>query len=401
MSETSNKIADEIYEEMVKISGPHANLNIITKQNVGFDIYGSYHFPTFTKLNAQRNVLTRYEEFCVSKSLEGKTVLDFGSNLGSLSFEAARRGAKSVIGFEFCDRRVKVCNKLSNYLGLNNAAKFIETNIDDESQNINNFINKYGCADITICCALDAYVNKDRLYELVSKTTKDICYFETNSGISQNIFINLMKNYGFKLIIPIGTSKSDIGYGRVSYILVKNPKMLDSEPTNRDNFLINDHVFSFYSDKKIFDNIKTHYSKMKDIKYVSSMKFVEPYIVVPFYKNRLDKFKASQTDLTSIKNQLIDFIVQLNRKNLVHCDLHIKNCYFDDGKLKICDWEYVQPDNVPIEKCYDLIAGPNNVIVPESVGKMCIFSSNPYSFMNYLKNNLKLQDFIDASLIYN
>ncbi|AGC01607.1 methyltransferase [Acanthamoeba polyphaga moumouvirus] len=214
-------VADQIYEEMVKISGPHAHYGTITKNYLGKDLYASYHFPTFTKLNAQRKTLVRFEEFQIPNDLSGLKVFDFGSNMGSLSFEAARRNAGPVVGFEFCGERVALCNKLAKYLGIQTRIQYIETNIDEESKNIDNFIKKYGVADITFCCALDAYVDKQRLYELVSKTTLKTCYFETNSLIPQDQFIEIMTKLGFKKITPIGSSKSDAGYGRISYILQK------------------------------------------------------------------------------------------------------------------------------------------------------------------------------------
>ncbi|AGF85668.1 putative protein kinase [Moumouvirus goulette] len=403
MTESNDKIANEIYEEMIKISGPHTNLTAITKNMVGADIYGSYHFPKFTKLNAQRNILVRYEEFIIPNNLSNKTVFDFGSNLGSLSFEAARRSAKSVIGFEFCEKRVNVCNKLAQYLEIENVAKFIQTNIDDETKDINAFVQKYGTVDITFCCALDAYVNKEKLYELVSKTTRDICYFETNSSIPKETFIETMEKLGFKLIIPLGTSKSDLGYGRFSYILVKNPKILSSRPKPSENhhYLIGDHVFSYYRDEKIFKKINAYYPKLEDIKYIPKMKFIHEYIVTPFYKTRLDSYEPTIEKRTNIKNQLIDFIVQLNNKKLAHCDLHIKNCYLDDGILKVCDWEYIHDNDVPIENHYDLTGKGKDIILPVNVGKMNVFSNFTCSFSFYFYGEINLQEFIDASKKYN
>ncbi|QGR53649.1 methyltransferase [Moumouvirus maliensis] len=403
MNETNDNIANEIYEEMVKISGPYTNLTAITKNIVGADIYGSFHLPKFTKLNAQRNILVRYEEFFIPNDLSDKTVFDFGSNLGSISFEAARRNAKSVIGFEFCEKRVDVCERLAKYLEIDNVVKFIKTDIDDETKDIDTFIEKYGTVDITFCCALDAYVNKEKLYELVSKTTNNICYFETNSGISEKVFMDTMINLGFKLVIPLGTSKSDLGYGRLSYILIKNPKILSSRPKPSENhhYLIGDYVFSYYYDDNIFNKISSYYPRIQDIKYVPEMKFINQYIITPFYKTRLDSYDPTIEERINIKNQLIDFVVQLNNRKLAHCDLHIKNCYMDNDVLKICDWEYIHDNDVPIENHYDLTGKGENIIVPEGVGKMNVFSSYSCSFSFFLYGEINIQEFIDASKKYN
>ncbi|AUL79276.3 hypothetical protein QJ857_gp0883 [Tupanvirus soda lake] len=385
---------EQIYNKIVRISGPHVNLNHTSKKLTGNEIYGSYHFSNFTKTNASRNTLVRFDEFLVPENLSGKKIFDFGSNLGSLSFESARRNAKSVIGFEYCKERINVCNELANYLKLKNI-QFVEFDVDANSPKPLDFINKYGCADIVFCCALDAYVNKENLYKFICEVTNDICYFETNSTIKRDEFIEIMKGHGFELIIPLGTSKSDSGYGRESYILQKKTCILSKRNTRKyDNLTISgnviykmmDKVLSKYDDDNIYNNIKNIYNKISDIKYVPKMKFIYPFIIRSYYNNPLYGYDASNDDKSIIKTQLIDFVKCLIKRNIIHRDLHIKNCYFDDKILRVCDWESAKDNVVGPEKYYDVIG-------KYLFGKehyMCVLSGSTYSFDKYLTNEHKL-----------
>lgn len=215
-----NKAHDDIYSELMLYSGPHTRIDNISKNLTGHDIYGSYHFEKFNKTDALRNTLLRFEEFQIPQSLEGKTIFDIGSCLGSLSFECARRNSYSVKGFEYCNERVNVCTKLATYLNLDNIY-FYQADVDILSKNVTEFINNYGIADIVFCCALDAYVNIDRLYKMIADITIETCYFETNSNITDDEFMEKMMQNGFNSITILGMSKSDAGYGRRSYILNK------------------------------------------------------------------------------------------------------------------------------------------------------------------------------------
>ena len=388
----TRSISNEIYDELVRISGPHANYKAITKRDTGADIYGSYHFPTFTRTNAQRQTLVRFDEFYVPDDLSGKTVFDFGSNLGSLTLEAVRRNCQSAKGFEFCVERVNVCNKLANYLGVDKIVEFVSTDINKETADTLSFIEKYGTSDITFCCALDAYVNREKLYEFVSAVTKDVCYFETNCGIAPDTFTNIMTQNGFKLILCIGTSRSDSGYGRISYLLVKNPQKFTSNELKNIHYKILDKVFCHYNNKATHDRIKNYYQKIKHIEYVPEMKFLGQYVITPYYTNRLDSFTPTLEEYKLIKEQVIDFVIKLNRAKLAHCDFHTSNCYFPNKQLKVCDWEYISDDDFPLEKCYDLTA-PNSL----DTDRICVFSTCSSSISRYLNGDIKLEEFIEAA----
>lgn len=278
-----------------------------------------------------------------------KTIFDFGSNMGALSFECARRGASNVIGFEYNKERVDVCNDLVTHLGLHNI-RFIEYYIEKLNlTNIKDFTNVYGHADIVFCCALDAYVDKYKLYDIVSKVCREVCLFETNSGIKTAKFIEEMTKRDFELIIPLGLSKTDSQQGNFSYILVPKSIMLSSQIKKRRGkkyiskfdtiHRVMNSVIKYYSDEDVTEKYKRIYEKIKDIPYVPDYRFIDKYIIMPYYGNDLSKFNADETTKKIIKNQLIDFITQLVERRIVHADLHIGNSFFYNGVLKVCDWE--------------------------------------------------------------
>lgn len=398
---------DAIYEELKAFSGPHTNLGNVSKVLTGHDVYGSYHFPNFNKTHALRNTLTRFDEFLVPATLVGKKIFDIGSCIGSLSFECARRGADQVIGFEYCAERVNVCNKLAQHLCLNNI-RFEQANIDEIDKNTDMFLQQYGQADVVFCCALDAYVDRNRLYEFVSKITKTICLFETNSKISEEEFIAIMEANGFQNIIVLGTSRSDPGYGRYSYILVKENKLaqrflntvydhetvrvFDSVVTvlkpfnNTKDLLLREQFKNYYR------NLIQCYEKVKHIKYMAPYTFFGNAYSASFYSMPLH---SSKLDKKIIKEQIIDLIREMNTTGIAHRDLHIGNVYVHDSSIMLTDIEFLCENKVPLDRSYDLTGQGEES--PLATCNMHIFSSNGASFFSFLNGTLTLSDFIDKN----
>jgi hypothetical protein len=71
---------DQIYEKLCEITGPYREYSPVAQHK----IYGSYHFPQFTRTDAWRNTLTRFDEFLITIDFTGKKITDLGSCLGSL-----------------------------------------------------------------------------------------------------------------------------------------------------------------------------------------------------------------------------------------------------------------------------------------------------------------------------
>lgn len=387
---------DDIYKELVRISGPWKDLSATTKERSGYDIYGSYHFQQFNKTNAQRDTLRRFYEYKIDV-LNGKRVFDMGSNLGSLSFEALRRCADSVLGFEYSNERVAICNRLNKALGTNGT--FIQMDISNNLDSAK-FISRYGTADIVFCCALDAYIeNKKGLYKLIADITLDTCFFETNSRIKNAEFIEIMKLNGFGLVIELGMSKSDVGHGRNSYIMIKSPNLFLEKIRPKQNSRYNHKIYKWnnnyiyeYFDNGMFAKMKKLYSKIKHLKNVAKIDFHNNITVIPNYERQLSCSKFSKEEKQDIKKQLIEFIKELNENGIAHRDLHIGNAFYHKGVLIIIDWECIELNNTDIVQCYDLTG--NGLESPLYSGHMNVFCDHKSSFLNFLDLGITINDFL-------
>lgn len=393
------QLKEEIYNEMKLCSGPHiSHINNTNSIRDKVDLYSTFHFDNFLCLNGLRKTLVRFEEFRIPELLEGKTVIDLGSNIGGMSFECLRRKAENVKGFEYNQDRVNVCNKLLNYLGLSDKGNFEQLDINELLKDSTQF--KY-TADIVICCAIDAYItNKQELYKLVGTITNEVCYYETNSGIHPDDFKKEMEKY-FRGIIHLGTSKSDAGFGRHSYILLKTDELL-SERYNGKNeydhtvFKENDKIKIRFYNRDIFERVKRLMLRLNDCIYVPKCEFIQPDILKMELLDdnyKLGNLSLSLEDKLIIKRQIVDFIKTMNSNKLAHRDLHIGNIYYINGIIKIIDWEFVIEEDRPIDKMYDLTGIGDS---PLNSGNMCILHQHSQSLCEYLKPEivLSIKDFL-------
>lgn len=152
--------------EVIRLSGPLREPNNQV-------LYCTYHYSKFPLIDGQRNVLKRFEQFCIPMDLNGKTVVDIGANLGSMAFEAVRRGANHAVCLEYNSERVALGNRLAKFLDV--PVKFYQADL-----NTNNPVAGQQF-DIVFCCALDQHL-KDRFiaYNLASDMCRGDLYLESN-----------------------------------------------------------------------------------------------------------------------------------------------------------------------------------------------------------------------------
>jgi hypothetical protein len=361
---------EQIYDMMVKCSGPHTNLVSNTNRvRDGRDLYSTFHFEKFSFDNALRRTDIRFKEFGID-TLEGKTLIDVGSNIGGTSFEALRLGAKHVTGFEYVQDRVNVCKELAGYLGLENRCAFHQKDLNAVLENevqYSNFVKMHH-ADVVFCLALDAYIgNKYKLYQLVYDLADKVCFFETNSGIPCDFFITLLKLIGFAKITCLGTSKSDMGYGRVSYKLEKHEDIVDRKwrpldrqegmlQFNHTTFKVDNTYVTEYTNSNLYFKIKNLYQILKANPFVIDMDFSRNMsIITPEHGKSLDKIEnLSIRDKNIIKKQIVEAVRLLQKANICHMDLHFKNVCYDGKQIKIIDWEFAELNITDIQNHYDI-----------------------------------------------
>jgi SAM-dependent methyltransferase len=331
---------NNLLKEAIKISGPLARGSN--------QLYSSYHLNGFEYTNAMRNTLIRFNQLNIPKSLEGLSVLDIGSNTGGMSFEFAKRGAK-VVGIEKNIERVNFCNKISKLFKLN--ATFSNFDINDDLFNFTK--DKF---DIVCCLSIDAYVkNKIKLYKFLTKTTKKVCYLESNypSSKSTNIEKEVadIKSY-FKNKFPyvqfVGLSTKN---GRRLFVLSnKYYEFPRTKCVRRGR-----HFHKRFTSYDEWKNVKIIYENIKDIPQVVPMQFEETTlsIITPMLPGTSYE-KINKKLIPFYKKQIIDFIKELNKRGYAHRDFYIKNLIFCPNKLYVIDWEFVCENKVPLLECYEL-----------------------------------------------
>lgn len=395
----------EIYDLMVECSGPHKEFKDNTNRiRDGKDLYSSFHWPEFSFTNSLRNTQTRFKEFGIS-DLSGKSVLDLGSNIGGISFEALRLNASLVFGFEYVQERVDVCCSLANFLNKKNAIfKQLDLNkmINDDLHK-RHFINLYQ-SDVVFCTAIDAYIgSKFKLYQLLFDITKEVCYFETNSNQNSKDLTSLFMDLGFVEVTCLGTSRSDSGYGRCSYVLRKAKEIIRNrdikcEEFSHRNLVSNTHFIQIYKNPLVYNKMKLLTRRLKENNLVIHMDFCD-ILTVKTPKHGLSLFDL-KNDLTPndklrIKSQIIQLVKAIHAANLAHMDIHVKNVVYNGEIIKIIDWEFVEICDAKLENHYDLTGRGIENGFPSSLGQHILRENDSFSILEFLKPmSLSIKDFL-------
>ncbi|MCH7884180.1 MAG: methyltransferase domain-containing protein [Planctomycetes bacterium] len=170
-------------------------------------IYASFTLPyfTITKQEAQRDCALRLDRFGIrAEGLQGKKILDLGSNVGGMLFEAQKLNPGRCLGVEYDRDKVDVATKIAAYNGLNNVS-FMQANIDTlKVQTLG------GSFDTVFCLAIEAHVKRTQdLYRLLSLVTRETLYFEGNSKTDPTIVEAQLRKNGFAHVEFPGLSDDD------------------------------------------------------------------------------------------------------------------------------------------------------------------------------------------------
>lgn len=429
------QIRNDLYERIIEVSGPHIKIEGNTvRSHHGIDLYGSYHLDGFNFSNALRSTLVRFDEFEAPQDFANRRVIDIGSNLGSLSFECLRRGAEFVTGYEYCEERVQLCREIAEFLGLSDRCDFVQIDLREVFQSPvlqQEFLESNGQNDIVFCCAVDAYVDKEKLYDLVASLTADLCYFETNSKTLQQEFQSHMIGAGFASVRPIGTSKSDKGYGRKSYILDQKQLLkerrvqtdyrgyrfyqtyvrpfvtesvlgrlcakYDASPDCRYNhrsYRLGDQYIREFESTEHWAKVKSLYHRIEHIPYVLKCDFSKVgRLSSPFLINNLADCQVSEDEKKAIRTQVVELVTMMNEAGVAHRDMHCANIFFDDGQIQLVDLECLEEDRCSLHECYDLTG--EGLESPLKSGRMNVFREHPLSISSFV--DLQREDFDAAA----
>jgi len=170
-------------------------------------IYSSFTLPyIYVKPEeAQRNSEIRLNKFGIGKEIiQGKTVLDIGSNIGGMIFSIQKYGPKACLGIDIDADKTIIAKEIAAFNGLNNF-KFIQADIDFIDVNSIN-----GPFDVVFCLAIEAHVkNPKKLFKLLSQITSGLLYFEGNASTDQEYLKRSLFDEGFHDVSYIGISNDD------------------------------------------------------------------------------------------------------------------------------------------------------------------------------------------------
>lgn len=160
-----------------------------------YGLYCSISTPEFEKEEFIRDSRVRLDQF--EFDFKDRDVLEFGSNVGGLSFEIMKRGAKRLRGYEYNPERVLFCNRLSKKHGFN--SRFFQVDLNEMFPDTS--------AEVVVCCAVDDYVDDVQVfYNMLFDATEKIMLFECNVQSGQTIeeTIEMLKIAGFTKVEHLG-----------------------------------------------------------------------------------------------------------------------------------------------------------------------------------------------------
>ena len=169
-------------------------------------IYNAFSLPGFRidPEEAQRDCSKRHKKFGTADVLAGKRVLDLGSNIGGMLFEAQRFKPADCMGVEYDESKVMVSSRVAAFCDLT-SVRFVQGDIDKISAHSVN-----GPYDVVMCLAVEAHVKKTkRLYRLLGVITREALYFEGNATSNiRDVEVELKAN-GFSRIENLGVCDDD------------------------------------------------------------------------------------------------------------------------------------------------------------------------------------------------
>ena len=134
--------------------------------------------------------------------LEGKRVLDIGTNAGMFAREAKRRGAAEVIGIDKGEV-LNVARRLAEAEGLDVDFRQMEM----ESEEFRELA--MGGFDAVFACAVHTHIkgNRDAFLQLVDRAANETLFFETNFKTSPAMYLELIDTWmTFDEVKPLGYS---------------------------------------------------------------------------------------------------------------------------------------------------------------------------------------------------
>ena len=172
-------------------------------KDVMYCAFSTPHF-TISPAEAQRDATKRVATFGLSREqVEGRTVLDLGSNAGAMLFEISNFAPARGYGIEYDQDKVDLANEIAEFAQIENV-RFDQGDIDllDAEQ--------VGVHDIVFALAIEAHVQQpERLYQLLGQVTGDLLCFEGNATCDMDAVREQLTAAGFADFVDLGFCQDD------------------------------------------------------------------------------------------------------------------------------------------------------------------------------------------------
>lgn len=154
------------------------------------DWFNNYHDIPELGITGTRKVNNRIAHYNID-DFKDATVIDLGCNMGQMSFQAEKWGAKSVIGVEYDATAVANAKEIKEQLG--SAVNFV---LDDLDSNF--FWNSLPSIDVAMFLAVIDTKELENRYGILSKAcakTKKVMYFEGHGKQPVSKYIKNIVDY--------------------------------------------------------------------------------------------------------------------------------------------------------------------------------------------------------------
>lgn len=168
-------------------------------------IYASFDLK-YTKIPnqiSQRDTFKRFDRFNINRAdIDGKSILDIGSNIGATLLNLQRYNPLLMLGLEYDESKVIISRKIARYNLIENI-RFKQFDIEADEY-------EEGTFDVVFCLAVVEHLkNKEKLFEILGRATKNTLFFEGNANSNIEYLTNSLKKAGFREINYLGFSDDE------------------------------------------------------------------------------------------------------------------------------------------------------------------------------------------------
>jgi hypothetical protein len=173
-SKEAKKEIEQLKKKIVELTQfPHKK----RKEN-----YQSYYIDG-EEIGGARNTVERMELMNIPENMKDLTILDLGTNLGSICCESWKRGARMIMGLDYEKDYIECARDLARHNGYNiNYMVKDMTKVNDISIYIKSFFEPTK-RPINIIFALSLYKHiKGMLFEVLDRLSWHTCIIESNNA---------------------------------------------------------------------------------------------------------------------------------------------------------------------------------------------------------------------------